>query len=176
VTWFLLACGAETAALDARAEDMLGAYLLRGSAHVQVTPFPARDYPGTMEATLVQAGAPGRLSVRLESHGLACVLAVSRSERGVLTFPMPSRCVVEVEQPNARGRVDASLRSGHGTVEDGHLTLDLAFDVTGSISTRIPKSRFKLLDVEVTVPEGWTPAVPINGLVASSGSGGRRRP
>jgi hypothetical protein len=117
---------------------------------------------------------PGHLSVRLESRGYACILDAARSRSGELAFSPTASCPVDVRQPDARGHVDARLRSGHGTVRDGWLTLDLRFDLAGSISTRVDPRTFRLLQAEFAVAEGWTPAVPIRVTVTSSGSGARR--
>jgi hypothetical protein len=174
-TWILLASGISMPAFRVEAEDpWLGAYLVRGSARVQVSPFPTEDYPGEMRVTIDSTRTPGRVSVRVESQGHSCTLGASRSGKGVLAFSTPATCVVEVREPDARGRVDARLRSGSGTLRDGRLTLELLFDVGGHVATRIPRTRFKLLNAEITVPESWTPSVQVGGIVTSSGSGPRQ--
>jgi hypothetical protein len=174
-TWLVLALSAAMPPPLARAEDLsLGSYLLRGSAHVQVAPFPTRDDPGEMKVTVGRTDTPRLLSVRLESHGYTCTLLASRSPGGVLEFSTPARCASDVREPDARGHVDARLRSGRGTLRGGRLTLELAFEIRGSVATPIPRTTFRLLDTEFTVPEGWTPGVPLGGSVALSGSGARQ--
>jgi hypothetical protein len=150
-------------------------FVLTGSARVQVAPFPAEDHPGEMRVTVDQARTAGHVSVRLETRGHSCVLDASRSGAGVLEFTTPATCPVEVSGPDARGRIDARLRSGRGTVRGDRLTLDLRFDVDGRIATRIARTTFHVLGAEVVVPEGWTPAAPVRGTVTSSGSGMRQR-
>jgi hypothetical protein len=150
-------------------------FVLTGSARVQVAPFPAGDHPGDMRVTLEQARAPGHVSVRIESRGYTCVLDASRSGSGILEFSTPALCPVEVRRPDARGYLDAHLRSGRGTVEDDRLTLDLRFDVNGRIATRISRTTFHVLGNEFVVPEGWSPAAPVRGTVTSSGSGARQK-
>jgi hypothetical protein len=151
-------------------------FVLTGNAHVQVAPFPAGDHPGEMRVTLDESRTPGHVSVRVESRGYSCVLDASRSGSGSLEFSTPATCPVEVSRPDARGRIDARLRSGRGTVRDGRLTLELQFDVSGRIATRYSRTRFMVLGTEVVVPEGWTPAAPVRGTVTSSGSGTRQKP
>jgi hypothetical protein len=150
-------------------------FVLTGSAHVQVAPFPPGDHPGEMRVIVDQARTPGHVSVRLESRGYSCVLDASRSGGGALEFTTPATCPVDVARPDARGRIDARLRSGRGTVRDDRLTLDLQFDVNGRIATRIPRTSFTVLGTEFVVPEGWTPAAPVRGTVTSSGSGTRQK-
>jgi hypothetical protein len=173
--WIVLACWMAAPASDARAADgVLGVYLLVGKAHVQVSPFPASDHPGDLRVTVERTPTPGRVSLRLESRGHACVLGASRSGSGVLELSTPASCLVEVREPDARGRVNALLRSGHGTLRDGRLTLDLRFDVSGNIATRVARTTFTMFQAEFTVPEGWTPTVPVRGTVTSGGSGARQ--
>jgi len=152
----------------------LGGYLLNATSKVRVSPFPASDQAGEVRVTLERARTPGHVSVRLESRGYACVLDAARSRSGDLEFSRPASCPVEVRRTDTRGRVDAQLRSGHGKVGDGWLTLDLRFDVSGTISTRVSGRTFTLFQAEFTVPDGWTPAVPIRGTVTSGGSGARQ--
>jgi hypothetical protein len=149
-------------------------FVLTGNAHVQVAPFPAGDHPGEMRVTLTGARTPGHVSVRLESRGYSCVLDASRSGSGILEFSTPAICPVEVRRPDARGHLDAHLRSGRGTVKAGRMTLDLQFDVNGRIATRISRTTFHALGTDFVVPEGWSPAAPVRGTVTSSGSGMRQ--
>ena len=175
-SWILLAAGAPPPALGAsKADGALGAYELTTTALVRITPFPASEQPGEVRVTLERGFTPGHVSVRLESRGYACVLDASRSRGGDLVFSLPASCPVNVRQPEARGRVDARLQSGRGTVRDGWLTLELRFDVAGSISTRVARRTYTLFQAEFTVPEGWTPAVPVRGTVTTAGSGARQR-
>jgi hypothetical protein len=155
-------------------DAVYGTYLVRGRADVQVTPFPASDQPGDMKVTLGRSRTAGRVTVGIESRGYACALEASRSSSGALELVTPATCSLEIRDPDARGHVDARLRSGRGSVRDGRLSLDLRFDVEGKVSTRVARTRFTLFDTEFTVPEGWTPSVPLRGSVTSKGSGPRR--
>ncbi|MBS1109126.1 MAG: hypothetical protein H6Q88_1118 [Anaeromyxobacteraceae bacterium] len=171
----LLAIGFAPPALGVSTVDGgLGGYLLNATSQVRVSPFPASEQAGDVRVTLERARTPGHVSVRLESRGYSCVLDAARSRSGDLAFSTPASCPVDVRRPDARGRIDAQLRSGHGKVRDGWLTLDLRFDVSGTISTRVSGRTFTLFQSKFTVPEGWTPAVPIRGTVTSGGSGARQ--
>ena len=46
--------------------------------------------------------------------------------------------------------------------------------MSGKISTRVSGRTFTLFQAEFTVPEGWTPAVPIRGTVTTGASGPRQ--
>ena len=156
-------------------DGALGAYVLNGTAKVRVTPFPAREQPGEVRVTLEPGRTPGHVSVRLESRGYSCVLDAARSRSGDLVFSLPATCPVDVRETEARGRIDAHLQSGQGRVRDGWLTLDLRFDVSGKISTRVARRTVTVFQAEFTVPGGWTPSVPVRGSVTSGGRGARLR-
>jgi hypothetical protein len=171
----VLAIGFGPSALGSSPVDgALGGYLLNAISQVRVSPFPASEQSSEVRVILERATTPGHVSVRLESRGYTCVLDAARSRSGDLEFSKPASCPVEVRRTDARGRIDAQLRSGQGKVRDGRLTLDLRFDVSGSISTRVSGRTFTLFQAEFTFPEGWTPAVPIRGTVTSGGSGARQ--
>jgi hypothetical protein len=55
------------------------------------------------------------------------------------------------------------------------MTLELRFDVKGRVSTHVARTTLNVLGAAVVVPEGWSPEVPIEGTVTSSGSGLRRK-
>jgi len=171
----VLAMGFAPSALGtSTADGVLGRYLLNATSQVRVSPFPTSEQPGEVRVTLERTRTPGHLSVRLESRGYSCVLDAARSRSGDLEFSKPASCPVEVRRTDARGRIDAQLQSGHGKVRDGWLTLDLRFDVSGRISTRVSGRTFTLFQAVFTVPEGWTPAVPIRGTVTTGASGPRQ--
>src|ERR1700737_881976 len=96
-TW-VMSCGGRALAADAA-----GTYLLHGTAHAKVSPFPARDYPGDMKAVLTQDDPPDQLILRLESHSYACTFRVVLLNRGVVSFPETTACPIEVAQADARG-------------------------------------------------------------------------
>lgn len=173
----LLAAGTARAALPSGGADAaLGAYLLPTRATVALRPFPATEQSSDVRVTLTRGPTPGHLTVRLESRGHACDLDAARARGGDLTFSTPASCPVDIRHPDARGHVEARLRSGHGTLRDGRLTLDLRFDVSGKVATRVARRTVVVFQSELTIPEGWTPAVPVQGTVTSRGDGARLRP
>jgi hypothetical protein len=160
--------------LASKDDAIFGTYQVRGRADVQVSPLPASNQPGDMTVTLGRSRTPGRVSVGIEARGYTCALEASRSSSGAIDLLTPATCALEIRDPDARGHVDARLRSGRGTLRDGRLSLELRFDVDGKVSTRVARTRFSLFDVEYEVPEGWTPSVPVRGSVTSRGSGPRK--
>jgi|OpeIllAssembly_1097287.scaffolds.fasta_scaffold189162_3 hypothetical protein len=151
-------------------------FVLSGSARYDVQPFPPGEQAGKMRVTLEPGSQAGHVSVRLEAMGHACVLDASRSRDGALAFTIPAACAVDLNDPDARGHVDARLRSGKGTVRGDRLTLELSFDVAGRVATRMERTTLNVLGAAVVVPEGWSPEVPIQGTVTSKGTGVRQRP
>jgi hypothetical protein len=149
-------------------------FVLRGSAHVDVAPLPAGDHPSEMRVTITPAARPDLVSVKLESTGHACTFEARRSRDGVLEFSTPATCAVDVSRREARGHIDAQLRSGRGTIRGDRLTLDLRFDVSGRMATRIPRTSMNVLGAEFVVPEGWTPSAPVRGTVTSHASGSQQ--
>jgi hypothetical protein len=171
----LLVAAAMGAAFPTGKDDAVyGTYLVRGRADVQVSPFPSSDQPGDMTVTLGRSRTAGRVSVGIAARGYTCALEASRSSAGALELLTPATCSLDIRDPDARGHVDARLRSGRATVRDGKLSLDLRFDVDGKVSSRVARTRFTVFDTEFTVPEAWTPSVPLRGTVTSKGSGSRR--
>src|ERR687886_139838 len=67
----------------------------------------------------------------------ACDLAAQLRAGGDLALEPGQACAVDVAEPDARGHLDARLRSGRGHAGEAALELDLAFDVSGALSTRI---------------------------------------
>lgn len=158
------------------AEGIPGEYGLAGTAHVSISPFPTHDYPGEMTATLSRSPAPGALSLRLEARGYACTLQIRAVSDGSLQFPDGATCPLDVSQPDARGHVDAQLRTARARVIDKRLEMDLRFDVTGSIQLKIPSKTIRVFGTEFQTPATWAPSAPVHGTVVASGNGIRKTP
>ena len=153
-----------------------GTYAMAGKAHVSVSPFPAHDYPGELTAILSRAPTSEGLVLRLEASGYGCSLPVRAGGDGVLLFPDRATCPLDVAQPDARGHLDAQLRTARARVLDGRLELALEFEVTGSMQLKIPSKTLRVLGAEVRTPETWAPSAPVHGTVAASGQGSRQPP
>jgi hypothetical protein len=61
-------------------------------------------------------------------------------------------------------------------VVDDRLELVLEFDVNGSIQMKLPSKTIHIFGTEVRSPATWAPAAPVDGTVAASGQGARKRP
>ena len=157
-------------------ESISGTYDVAGTAHVSVLPFPAHDYPGNLTATLSRTAAPGAFSLRIEGRGYGCTLQVRASEDGSLQFPENPTCPLDIAQPDARGHVDAQLRTARGRVVNERLELVLQFDVNGSVEMKIPAKTIHILGSDFQTPATWAPSAPVHGTVAASGQGARKQP
>jgi hypothetical protein len=158
------------------AEGISGTYDVRGTAHVSVSPFPAHDYPGNLTAILSRTAAPGAFSLRIEGRGYGCTVQVRASEDGSLQFPETATCPLDIAQPDARGHVDAQLRTARGRVVNDRLELVLEFDVNGSVQMKVPSKTIRVFGTDFQSPAGWAPTAPVHGTVAASGQGARTRP
>jgi hypothetical protein len=99
----------------------------------------------------------------------ACELVATRADDGALAFAAGQRCALALDDPGARGRVDARLLAGRGVLRDRHLALDLSFQLSGAVSIRAAPSQ--LLGVEL--PSSWTPPLPVDGPATVSAEGDR---
>jgi hypothetical protein len=156
------------------AEDIAGKYEVAGTAHVAISPFPTHDYPGEVTATLSRSRAPDALALRLETRGYVCTLQVRLASDASLQFTDGATCPLDVSQPDARGHVDAQLRTARARVVDKTLEMDLRFDVNGSMQVMIPSRTIRILGAEVQTPTTWAPSAPVHGTVAANGNGVRK--
>jgi hypothetical protein len=173
----LLALALPASARDAArkatpARPAADSYPLRAQVRVRASPVLDRDMDGEAVATISAARA-GMLRVRLESGGYACELEARRSGEGDLAFAPGQRCASDVSEPTARGRAEATLRSGSGRLSGDRLALELAFDLEGTMSLHVAGRTMEVLGQTVELPAGWTPAVPLRGTATASAEGRR---
>jgi hypothetical protein len=157
-------------------QGITGTYAVAGTVHASVSPFPARDFPGELTATLSRAPGQQGLSLRLEARGYRCTLPVQAGTDGSLVFPDRATCPLDVAEPDARGHVDAQLRTARGRVLEGRLEMAVEFAVSGTMQVRVPSKKIRILGSEVQTPATWTPSAPVRGTVAASGQGSRQPP
>jgi hypothetical protein len=80
--------------------------------------------------------------------------------------PPGQACRLALDDGDARADVEARLRAGAGRLARGELSLQLAWDVKGTVRTRL------------ALPGGdgaWTPPVPLRGVVEGAGRGREER-
>ena len=157
----------DTARKDTSARPAAESYPLRAQVRVRASPVLDRDVDGEAVATISPAAA-GMLRVRLESSGYACELEARRSGEGDLAFAPGQRCASDVSEPTARGRAEATLRSGSGRLSGDRLALELAFDLAGTMSLQLEGRTMEVLGQTVELPAGWTPALPLRGTATAS--------
>ena len=164
-----LGAGARTA----EPADPAGKYQLAGTAHVSVSPFPTQEYPGEISATLSRRRADA-FALRMETRGYACTLPVVVAADGSVAFPERATCPLDVSEPDARGHLEARLRSARGHVGADTLEMDLQLDVKGSVQLKIPSRTIRILGSEIQTPATWTPSALMHGTVSATARGARR--
>ena len=65
------------------------------------------------------------------SMGHVCDLTARLADDGTLTFAPGQVCLFELDSPEAAGRIESRLQSGHGLVTAGTLVLDMAWQLSG---------------------------------------------
>lgn len=164
-----LASAPRDAALAAeRRGDPGGTYRMRGSARVDAVAPLGRSIEARGDAIVRAAGAG--LRVRLASQGRACELVASRGADGGLAFAPGQRCAFDLDDADARGHVEARLRAGSGRLRDRHLSLELAFELSGAVALRTV-GQGQVLGIEI--PAAWTPELPVDGTASVRAEGDR---
>lgn len=168
----LSAAAAAAAPAAAGVGALLGTYRLAGTARVDAGPVLSRSVEARADAVLSPGSGPRAVRARLVAQGHACVLDATLGEGGALAFEPGQRCAVDVSEPDARGRVEARLRSGRGRCEGGKLTLDLAFDLEGALALHTAQ-RVEVMGSTIELPAAWTPELPLRGEARAVAEGKR---
>ncbi len=169
-----LALAAALAGAGSAGSAVRGTYRLQGTAHVAARPALEEDVEIHADAILRPGPGPRDVRARLAMEGQSCDLAATLGEGGALVFAKGQRCVLDLRGPDARGRIEARLRSGDGRIRDGALELAMAWELGGTLSVRTT-SRMQVLGREVDLPETWTPEVPVRGEARATAEGRRDR-
>ncbi len=149
------------------ADELTGTYRLRGTARVALGTILDREVELHADAILDRGASAGEVIVHVDAEGYGCDLVARLDAAGALTFAAGQQCMVRISSPDARGRLEARLRSGRGRVGAGRLSLDLSGDVDGTLQRRTGGVR--VLGQEL--PQGWTPELPVRGPVEASAAG-----
>lgn len=144
-------------------DDVHGTYRLHGTARVSARPLPSREVEAHADAVLRPGAGPRDVRAHVAAEGYRCELDARVGEGGHLSFPAGQRCALDIDEPDARGRVEARLRSGGGRIGGGRLGLELSWDLSGSVRLRSEQRRIEVLGREIDVPGGWMPEVPVEG-------------
>jgi hypothetical protein len=157
-----------TAAAAPSPASARGTYRLHGKARASTPPLLDRELDVHADAVLSPGRGPREVRARLAAQGQRCDLVAKLDDAGALTFEPGQRCVLEVDAPDARGRLDARLRSGRGRLGDGDLSLDLSWQVSGALSVRVTAG-----SPAMGIPETWAPVVPVRGEARGTAQGRR---
>lgn len=174
ITALALAGASPAAPEPSPAAQVRGLYRVHGTMRIAAGPPLDRSSEAHADVTLEPGAGPRDLRVRVASQGYACDLAGRLAEDGALDLAPGQRCTLELRPPDARGRVEGTLRSGRGRVRDDRIELDLTADVSGTVSLHAG-GRVQVLGKRVDLPEGWTPATPVHGEAQASVQGSRDR-
>lgn len=167
-----LALSSTAAAEPTPATAIRGTYRLSGTARVDAGPVLSREMEARADAVLSPGRGARAVRARLLAEGHACELSATLGEGGALAFEPGQRCVFEVQDPEARGRVEARLRSGKGRCAGGKLALDLAFELSGTLALRTAQ-RVEVMGSPVELPAAWTPDLPVRGEARTVAQGKR---
>ena len=163
-----LVCSCRAAAAPMSPRDVGGTYRLHGTAHIAASPLPRRTVELHADAVLTPGPAPRRVRAHLAAEGYACDLVASLSDDGALVFEDGQRCAVVIQSPDARGHLEARVRSGRGQLRGDHLELDLSCELTGAV-------RLGGTMLGADVPGTWVPEVPVRGNARAAAEGDRDR-
>lgn len=159
------------AAASSSPEAARGAYRMVGTARVSASPLPTQSHELRADAVLRPGQGPRGIRARLAAQGHACELSGRLEPTGAIAFDPGQRCQVDLDGPEARGRVEARLRAGTGQLTGRALSLDLDWEVSGTLSLSTGGVRVPGLGLEV--PATWTPATPVRGEARAVATGTR---
>ncbi len=159
------------AAQGATPESARGAYRMIVTGRVSAPPLPGQSMELRADAVLRPDAGPRRIRARLAAQGHACELAGRLEPGGAIAFDAGQRCPVQLDGPDARGRVEARLRSGSGRLSGRDLSLDLAWELDGTVS--LSTGGVSLPGLGLEVPPTWTPATPVKGEARTTATGTR---
>jgi hypothetical protein len=165
---------AERATAGDAVDGIRGRYVLHGPAHVETTTFGTHDATADLDVVVSAGRGPSALRLELTSGAYACTLAARATPAGDLTLEPGQACPVDVAEEGARGRVEAKLSSGRGRVAGGTLALDLAFDLTGTLSVGARGGKVTVLGADLEVPGAWTAPAPLRGTASAKARGTRQ--
>jgi hypothetical protein len=168
------AAGGPSAPTQSPAAQVRGLYRVHGTMRVAAGQMLDGASEVHADVTLEPGGGPLEVRVRVASQGYACDLVGRLADDGALDLAAGQRCTLDLRPPDARGRVEGTLRPSRGRVREDQLELELAADVSGTLSLRTG-GRVEVLGNAVDLPEGWTPMTPVRGEARATVQGTRDR-
>jgi hypothetical protein len=159
-----LAAGAQTP------ESARGTYRVDATVRANVPLLRSLELRGDVVLRPAEGRGPRAVQARLAAQGHACDLAGTLSGDGALAFPRGQRCTIDLDDPGVRGRVEATLRSGEGRIEDGRLALRLEVALAGAV--RISTGGVPGLPAEAAVPVNGDASVRADGRRDNSRAAG----
>jgi hypothetical protein len=149
---------AATAARPAPDPVAAGRYLLQGTARLDAPGLPADEQPVEALALVAPGASRGDVLLHLRARGYACDLRARLAASGALHLAPGQVCRVAVDDADTIGRIDARLRQGEGSLRGDELALRLAWDLAGSLRTRV-----SIPGAGDDAPSAWTPELAVRG-------------
>ena len=163
---------AAKAARDARA-PYLGSWIVDVVTHVRAAPVVERDVESRAGLVVREGREKKVVSLEIEAEGYACRLEATVADDGALDLGAGQTCPLALDEPNVRGSVEGRVRTGRGRLRDGKLELELALDLSGSVSARLDGGTVSVMGREIVLPDGRAPALPLRGSAEARGEGRR---
>ena len=166
-----LAAPAVAAAQPAQSPPAVrGTYRVRAVARVAGVPL-LRDLELRADVVLEPASREGEVRARVASSGHTCQLTAKVAADGALRFPPGQRCTILLDEPETKGTVEATLRSGRGRVADRRIELQLRLGLEGQV--RVATGPIPGLAAETELPVSGEAAVEADGTRDDSRATGR---
>jgi hypothetical protein len=163
---------AGAAAPDPRA-PYAGAWRVDVVTHVRAAPVIDRDVKSRVDLVVREGRDRRAVSLEVEAEGYLCRLEGRVLDDGALDLRPGQTCPLALDEPDVRGTVEARLRTGRGRLRDRKLELELAFDLSGSVSARIEGGTVSVMGRDIVLPDGWAPPLPLRGSADARGEGRR---
>lgn len=164
--------GATAAAAPPSAARFEGRYPLDVVARLSGEPLGEREVAEAADAVVTAVAGRPEVRIELTSGRYRCALA-ARVEANALALRPGQTCLLNLDEPAARGRVEARLRSGRGRLEGDVLVLEAAWDLAGEVSLGPGGQQVDVFGTTVQLP--GAAKVPVRGAAESTGRGARMR-
>ena len=143
-------------------------YRMHGTVHFHAAGMD-HDMELHADAVVEPGPGPGDVVIHLASMGNHCRVAARRDAAGALAFRPGQTCVLDIRSPDAQGRIEVRLASGHGLLREEDLSLSIRSELSGTLTVGSGRPTVVL---GRTVP-GTDSKIPITGEAVAKADGRR---